>query len=81
MKTFDCPGRAIGIVTDDRLVYAKGFGVRDRSGNQPVDTGTVFQIGSATKGLLSATIALMVDRGRLRWDDHLTQTMHWACWG
>ena len=45
---FDLPGLAIGIVADDRLVYAKGFGVR-RKGGEPVDTETVFQIGSTTK--------------------------------
>src|SRR5215831_12683197 len=32
MKAFDVPGLAIGIVTGDRLVYAKGFGVRGKSG-------------------------------------------------
>ena len=72
MKTFDCPGLAIGIVADDRLVYSKGFGVRSKTGNQPIGTRTVFQIGSATKGFLATTIALMVDRGKLRWDDRVT---------
>src|SRR4029077_10803953 len=52
MKTFDGPARAIGIVADDRLVYAKGFGVRSKSAGAVVDANTVFQIGSATKGFL-----------------------------
>jgi CubicO group peptidase (beta-lactamase class C family) len=72
MKTFDCPGAAIGIVADDRLIYSKGFGVRSKTGSQPIDTHTVFQIGSATKGFLAATIALMVDRGKLKWNDRVT---------
>jgi CubicO group peptidase (beta-lactamase class C family) len=42
MKAFDVPGLAVGIVTGDRLVYAKGFGVRSKSGGAPVDTRTVF---------------------------------------
>jgi CubicO group peptidase (beta-lactamase class C family) len=54
METFDCPGLAIRILADDRLVYSKGFGVRDRSA-----------------AFLAATIALMVDRGKLRWDDRI----------
>ena len=37
MKAYDVPGVAIGIVTGDRLVYAKGFGVRSKSGGAPVD--------------------------------------------
>ena len=54
MKTFDSPGLAIGIVANDRLVYSKGFGVRSKAGGAPVDTRTVFQIGSATKGFLAS---------------------------
>jgi CubicO group peptidase (beta-lactamase class C family) len=71
MKAFDVPGLAIGIVTGDRLVYAKGFGVRSKSGGVPVDTRTVFQIGSVTKAFLTTTMAIMVDRGKLKWDDRV----------
>jgi CubicO group peptidase (beta-lactamase class C family) len=71
MKGFDIPGLAIGIVADDRLMYAKGFGVRSKSNRLPVDTRTVFQIGSTTKAFLTATMAIMVDRGKLRWDDRV----------
>src|SRR6516164_10694321 len=47
MKSFDVPGLAIGIVAGDKLVYAKGFGVRTKGGAAAVDTQTLFQIGSA----------------------------------
>lgn len=70
MKAFDNPGLAIGIVADDKLVYAKGFGVR-RKGGEPVDTRTVFQIGSATKGFLATTMAIAVDRKKFSWDDRI----------
>jgi CubicO group peptidase (beta-lactamase class C family) len=71
MKTFDAPGLAIGIVSGDRLVYAKGFGVCSKNGGVPVDTDTVFQIGSTTKGFLAATMAIAVDRDKLQWDDRV----------
>lgn len=71
MKGFDVPGLAIGIVANDRLVYAKGFGVRSKSSRLPVDTHTIFQIGSTTKAFLAVTEAIMVDRGKLRWDDRV----------
>ena len=61
MMAFDNPGLAIGIVTGDRLVYAKGFGVR-KKGGEPVDAATVFQIGSATKSFLATTMAIAADR-------------------
>jgi CubicO group peptidase (beta-lactamase class C family) len=71
MKAFNAPGLALGIVANDRLVYGKGFGVRSKAGGEPVDTRTVFQIGSTTKAFLATTLAIMVDRGKLRWDDRV----------
>ena len=70
MKAFDNPGLAIGIVSGDKLVYARGFGVR-RKGGEPVDTATVFQIGSTTKAFLATTIAIAADRKQLAWDDRV----------
>jgi CubicO group peptidase (beta-lactamase class C family) len=70
MTAFDCPGLAIGIVAGDKLVYAKAFGVR-KKGGEPVDTRTVFQIGSVTKGFLATTLAIAVDRGKFHWDDRV----------
>jgi CubicO group peptidase (beta-lactamase class C family) len=67
MSAYDVPGLAIGIVAGDKLVYAKGFGLRSRGG-KPVDTRTIFQIGSATKAFLAATMAII---RKLRWDDRI----------
>lgn len=71
MRDFDVPGLAIGIVVGDELVYGKGFGVRAKSNRAPVDSRTVFQIGSTTKAFLATTVAIAVDRGQLRWDDRV----------
>jgi CubicO group peptidase (beta-lactamase class C family) len=71
MKSFDVPGLAIGIVANDKLVYGKGFGARDKKSGGTVDTKTVFQIGSATKAFLATTLAMMVDRGKFKWDDRV----------
>ncbi|MEQ8695394.1 MAG: serine hydrolase domain-containing protein [Bauldia litoralis] len=69
MKDFDVPGTAIGIVVGDELVYARGFGVRARSGDSAVDPATIFQIGSTTKAFLATTMAIAVDRDLFQWDD------------
>ncbi|MGX1305988.1 CubicO group peptidase (beta-lactamase class C family) [Amorphus suaedae] len=70
MAAFDIPGLSVGIVAGDTLVYAKGFGAR-RKGGEPVDPGTVFQIGSTSKAFLATTLAIAVDRGSFRWDDRI----------
>lgn len=67
MAAFDDPGLAIGIVSSDKLVYAKGFGARSKGG-EPVGTDTVFQIGSTTKAFLATTMAIAADRDKLAWD-------------
>jgi CubicO group peptidase (beta-lactamase class C family) len=70
MQEFDLPGMAIGIVAGDRLVYAKGFGVREKGG-APVDPTTIFQIGSTTKAFLATTLAIAADRRTLAWNDRI----------
>ena len=70
MKAFDDPGLAIGIVTGDKLVYAKGFGV-GRKGGAPVNPDTIFQIGSTTKAFLATTLAIGVDKKFFKWDDRV----------
>lgn len=71
MQAFDVPGVAIGIVKDGRLVFAKGYGVREQGKPEPVGTRTLFQIGSNTKAFTAAALAMLVDAGKLRWDDRV----------
>jgi CubicO group peptidase (beta-lactamase class C family) len=70
MKAFGIPGAAIGIIVGDKLVYSKEYGVRKRDG-QPVDSKTLFQVGSTTKAFLATTIAIAVDHKKLHWDDRV----------
>src|ERR1041385_2351274 len=66
------PALAIAVVKDDSLVFAKGYGVLEIGKNQPADQHTRFAIGSTTKAMTSAALAMLVDDGKLRWDDHVT---------
>jgi CubicO group peptidase (beta-lactamase class C family) len=66
------PALAIAVVKDDSLVFAKGYGVLEMGKNQPADEHTRFAIGSTTKAMTSASLAMLVDDGKLRWDDHVT---------
>ena len=77
MKEFEVPGMAVGIVKDGKLVYAKGYGVREYGKPGKVDADTLFQIGSNTKAFTAAALAILVDEGKINWDDkvidHLAQ--------
>ncbi|HEY2375334.1 MAG TPA: serine hydrolase [Gemmatimonadaceae bacterium] len=69
------PGLAIAVVKDGRIVFAKGYGVREFGKPAPVDTQTLFAIGSTTKAMTSASIGMLVDEGKLKWDDKVTKIL------
>lgn len=69
MKTFDVPGMAVAIVKDDKVIAAKGYGVRKLGDPTSVDEFTMFGIGSNTKAFTTAALATLIDEGRLAWDD------------
>ena len=62
-------GLAIAIVKDDSVVYARGFGVRKLGSPAPVTPKTLFAIGSTTKAMTATAVGMLVDEGRLAWDD------------
>lgn len=61
MTTWKGPGMAIGIVKDDKLVFAKGYGVRELGKPDKVDENTVFAIASNSKAFTAASLAILVD--------------------
>ena len=69
------PGLAIAVVKDGRIVFAKGYGIRELGKAAPVDTQTLFAIGSTTKAMTAASIGMLVDEGKLRWDDRVTRIL------
>lgn len=62
------PGFAIGIVVDDELVFARGFGYRDVDNKLPVTPKTLFAIGSCTKAFTTFALGTLVDEGIVDWD-------------
>jgi len=65
------PGLAIAVVKDDSLVFAKGYGVLEVGKPAPATAHTRFAIGSTTKAMTTAALAMLVDEGRLHWDDRV----------
>jgi CubicO group peptidase (beta-lactamase class C family) len=72
LATWHVPGAALAIVRHDSVIYAHGYGVRTVGSPTPVDDQTIFAIGSCTKAFTSTGIAMLVDDGKLRWDDRVT---------
>ncbi|MGI4968451.1 MAG: serine hydrolase [Janthinobacterium lividum] len=72
LKAFDVPGIAVAVVKDGQVVMSKGYGVSSLKTNAPMDANTLMCIGSCTKAFTAAALGLLVDEGKLRWDDKVT---------
>ena len=73
IKDWGVPGVAVAVIKDDRVVLAKGYGVRELGKPDPVDERTLFAIGSSSKAFTAASIAMLVDDKKIKWDDAATQ--------
>jgi len=69
MKAFDVPGIAVGIIKDGKIIHAKGYGVRSLSSMQKTDENTLFGIASNSKAFTCASLGILVDEGKIKWDD------------
>jgi len=66
---FDQPGLAVGIVKDGKLVWSKGYGRLDLDKPDPVTPNSIFFTASLSKAFTSCAIGLLIDEGKLGWDD------------
>lgn len=70
-------GLAVAVVKDGDLVFAEGYGVLELGGGEAVNTQTRFAIGSTTKAMTAAALGMLVDEGRLGWDDPVVDHLPW----
>lgn len=71
------PGMAVGIVKDGQVIYAKGFGEKRLGKGEAVDANTIFSIASVSKNITAAALGILVDEGKINWDDKITQHIPW----
>ncbi len=75
MKDWQVPGLAISIVKDDSLIFARGFGVREIGKAAKVDEHTIFAVASNTKAFTATLLAMLVDEGKISWNDRVIDYM------
>jgi CubicO group peptidase (beta-lactamase class C family) len=66
---WEIPGMAIAIVKDGKIVFAKGYGIKEYGVEDKVDENTLFAIASNTKSFTTAGLSILVDEGKIKWDD------------
>ncbi len=71
------PGLAIGIVHDQDLIWAKGYGFADLERRLPATPGTIYRIASISKLFTATAVMQLRDAGRLRLDDPVSERLPW----
>lgn len=69
LKQWEVPGAGVAVVKDGKVIYLKAFGTRDLQTGAPANTETLFSIGSTTKAMTAVCLGMLVDEGKVKWDD------------
>ena len=73
LRDWEVPGLALAIVHRDSVVHIKGYGVKELGKPGLVTAQTVFAIGSSSKAFTAALVGMLVDEGKVRWDDPIAK--------
>ena len=76
-QDWQVPGLAVVIVKDGKVVLSKGYGQRRVDAPDKVDSETLFAIASNSKAFTAAALAILVEEGKLSWDDRVSQHRPW----
>ena len=66
---YNTPGMSVGIVRNGEVIFVDGFGVLEEGKPQKADKNTLYSIASNTKAFISASMATLVKKGKINWDD------------
>jgi len=81
---YGAPGVTIAIVEKGQPTLVRGWGTRLLGTSQPVGPRTIFPTGSTGKAFTTAALAILVDQGKIKWDDrvidHMPDFRMWDPW-
>jgi len=75
LKDWNAPGVGVGIVVNDKLVFAKGYGFRDYEKKLPYTPATMSPIASNTKLFTAVAAGMLVEEGKLSWDKPVRESV------
>jgi len=75
LKDWNAPGIGVGVIVNDKLVFAKGYGFRDYEKKLPITTTTLFPIASNTKLFTAVAAGFLVEQGKLAWDQPIRESV------
>ncbi|MFC6997506.1 serine hydrolase [Rufibacter roseus] len=72
MTDFEVPAMSVAIVKGTDVVYLNALGTKTKGKQEPVDENTLFGIGSISKSITALSLGMLVDEGKIKWDDKVT---------
>ena len=75
LKDWNTPGIGVGIVVQNKLVFAKGYGYRDYDKKLPFTPATLCQIASNSKLFTAVAAGMLVEEGKLTWDKPVRESV------
>jgi len=75
LKDWNAPGVGVGIVVNDKLVFAKGYGFRDYEKKLPFTPASMSPIASNTKLFTAVAAGMLVQQGKLTWDKPVRESV------
>ncbi|RDV07574.1 class A beta-lactamase-related serine hydrolase [Sphingorhabdus pulchriflava] len=73
MAQLQVPGVGIALIEDGKVIFEGGLGVKKVGSPEPVDAHSRFMVASNTKGMSTLMLATLVDEGKLKWDQPVTE--------
>lgn len=74
---WNVPALSVGIIHNDSIVILEGYGEREAGTGKAVDGNTLFAVASNTKAFTATALGILVDEGKLKWDDKVTDYLPW----
>ena len=69
------PGVGVAVIKEGEIVFKRGFGLRDIGSKLPITADTLFAIGSTTKAFTALALGILVDEGKIEWDEPVREYM------
>src|SRR5215813_1051844 len=75
MRFYKTPGVSIAVINDGRIEWARGYGVLEAGGKEPVTPETLFQAASNSKSLTAMVVLRLVEQGKLDLDSDVNNRL------
>jgi CubicO group peptidase (beta-lactamase class C family) len=71
MQRFEVPGLSVAVIDNFRIVWAKGYGVKEVGSRVPVTVRTIFEAGSISKAVSATGALTLVEQGKISLDENV----------